>query len=145
MENRKNYQKILENQLEIIKKSGKKPKLLIHACCGPCFTIPFEILRDYFDITIMYNNSNIYPKEEHDRRLAELKKYLEEREKEVIDIMLTLFDQETATRNFMTSAIKENTLTTIKSLMKTMKWSPTEAMNAMEIPASQQSIYAAQL
>ena len=63
MENRKNYQKILENQLEIIKKSGKKPKLLIHACCGPCFTIPFEILRDYFDITIMYNNSNIYPKE----------------------------------------------------------------------------------
>ena len=60
-------------------------------------------------------------------------------------IMLTLFDQETAIKNFVTSAVTENTLTTIKSLMKTMKWSPTEAMTAMEIPVAQQSIYAAQL
>ena len=76
MENRKNYQKYLEFELENICKSGKKPKLLLHACCGPCFTIPYEILKDYFEITILYNNSNIYPKEEHDRRLNELKKYL---------------------------------------------------------------------
>ena len=76
MENNKNYQKILEKELQNIKISGKKPKLLIHACCGPCFTIPHEILKDYFDITILYNNSNIYPKEEHDRRFNELKKYL---------------------------------------------------------------------
>ena len=76
MENRKNYQKYFEFELENIRKSGKKPKLLLHACCGPCFTIPYEILKDYFEITILYNNSNIYPKEEHDRRLNELKKYL---------------------------------------------------------------------
>ena len=78
-----------------------------------------------------------------------LKKYLEEREKEVISIMLTLFDQETAERNYAASIERETSLreklTTIKSLMKTMKWSPTEAMTAMEIPTSQQSIYAAQL
>ena len=76
MENRKNYQKYLEFEIENISKSGKKPKLLLHACCGPCFTIPYEILKDYFEITILYNNSNIYPKEEHDRRLNELKTYL---------------------------------------------------------------------
>ena len=76
MENRKNYQKYLEFVIENISKSGKKPKLLLHACCGPCFTIPYEILKDYFEITILYNNSNIYPKEEHDRRLNELKTYL---------------------------------------------------------------------
>ena len=76
MENRKNYQKYLEFEIENIRKSGKKPKLLLHACCGPCFTIPYEILKDYFEITILYNNSNIYPKEEHDRRLNELKTYL---------------------------------------------------------------------
>ena len=76
MENNKNYQKLLQKELEIIKNSGKKPKLLLHACCGPCFTIPYEILKNHFDITIIYNNSNIYPPEEHDRRLNELKKYL---------------------------------------------------------------------
>ena len=76
MQNNKNYQKYLEIELENLKKLGKKPKLLLHACCGPCFTIPYEIIKDYFDITIMYNNSNIYPKEEHDRRLNELKEYI---------------------------------------------------------------------
>jgi hypothetical protein len=76
MENRKNYQVLLEKELQNIDKLEKRPKLLLHACCGPCFTIPHEILKDHFDITIMYNNSNIYPKKEHDRRLNELKKYL---------------------------------------------------------------------
>ncbi len=76
MENNKNYQKYLQNELENIKNSGKKPSLLLHACCGPCFTIPYEELKNYFHITIMFNNSNIYPKEEHDRRLNELKSYL---------------------------------------------------------------------
>lgn len=89
MENNKNYQKYLQNELENIKNSGKKPKLLLHACCGPCFTIPYEIIRDYFDITILYNNSNIYPKKEHDRRLAELKKYLSD-----LGIKMTVIETE---------------------------------------------------
>ena len=76
MENNKNYAKIMAKELDLIEKSGKKPKLLLHACCGPCFTIPYENIKDYFDITILYNNSNIYPEAEHDRRLNELKKYL---------------------------------------------------------------------
>ena len=74
-----------------------------------------------------------------------LKKYLEEREKEVIDIMLTLFDQETAERNYAASLKRETKLDDIKNFMETTKWSATEVMNAMKIPASQQSIYAAQL
>ena len=78
MENRKNYQKELQKLLENIKKTGKKPKLLLHACCGPCFTIPHEELKDYFDITLIYNNSNIYPEEEFNRRKAELKRFLSE-------------------------------------------------------------------
>lgn len=78
MENRINYQKKFEIEVENIKNSNKKASLLLHACCGPCFTIPYELLKDYFDITILYNNSNIYPKKEHDRRLNELKIYLKE-------------------------------------------------------------------
>ncbi|MCQ2815259.1 MAG: epoxyqueuosine reductase QueH [Bacilli bacterium] len=76
MENNKNYQKTLQNTLNLLKNDNKKPKLLLHACCGPCFTIPFEILKDFFEITIIFNNSNIYPASEHDRRLNELKKYV---------------------------------------------------------------------
>ena len=78
MENKINYEIKLQNELEILKKEGKKPSLLLHACCGPCFTIPYEIIKGHFDITIIFNNSNIYPKEEHDRRLAEFKRYIKE-------------------------------------------------------------------
>lgn len=76
MENRRNFQKLLQKELDLLEKSGKRPTLLLHACCGPCFTIPHEELKDYFDITIIYNNSNIFPQSEYSRRLTELKKYL---------------------------------------------------------------------
>ncbi len=63
--------------------------------------------------------------------------------------MLTLFDQETATKNYVASEVKEaragERLMNIKNLMESTKWSAIEAMNALKIPADQQSIYAAQL
>ena len=78
MENNKNYQKILLETLSNLKSSGEKPSLLLHVCCGPCFTIPFEILKYYFKITLIYNNSNIYPENEYHRRLNELKTYIKD-------------------------------------------------------------------
>ena len=94
MENRINFQKKFEIEVEKIKNSGKKASLLLHACCGPCFTIPYELLKNYFDITILYNNSNIYPKQEHDRRLAELKTYLKEIGSD-IKVIETNYDNDT--------------------------------------------------
>lgn len=76
--NNVNYQKKLFEIIEKVKDLPQKPTLLLHACCGPCFTIPYEEIKDYFDITIIYNNSNIYSQEEHDRRLSELKRYIKE-------------------------------------------------------------------
>ena len=64
-------------ELELIKQSNKKPTLLLHSCCGPCNTYPMVFLAEYFDITLYFNNSNIYPYEEYDRRLKELEKYCE--------------------------------------------------------------------
>ena len=78
MEKKINYQDILLQKLSELRENGQKPRLCLHACCGPCFTIPYEIIKDYFDITVIYNNSNIYPKEEHDRRLEEFKRYIKE-------------------------------------------------------------------
>ena len=71
-----NYQKKFEKIIESLQNSGEKPKLLLHACCGPCFTYPFELIKNHFDVTVIYNNSNIYPEEEYIRRKEELKKYI---------------------------------------------------------------------
>ena len=60
-------------------------------------------------------------------------------------IMLTLFDQGTATRNFMASVERETKLSAIKSLMGNMRLSAQDAMTALSIPLDQQAIYAAQL
>ena len=70
-----NYQKELEKILEKLNLNNK-PKLLLHACCGPCSSYVVEYLSKYFDITIYYYNPNIYPKEEYERRLNELIKFM---------------------------------------------------------------------
>lgn len=45
-----------------------RPKLLLHCCCAPCSSAVIEKLKEYFDITYLYFNPNIFPKEEYDRR-----------------------------------------------------------------------------
>ena len=77
MANRINYYKKSLQILENIQDLPRKPKLLLHACCGPCSTFPLTFLCPHFDVTIFFNNSNIYPGEEYHRRLDELKKLLE--------------------------------------------------------------------
>ena len=91
MENRKNYQKILQNTIENL---NNRPQLLLHVCCGPCSTIPLKILKEHFDITLFFSNSNIYPKEEHDRRLEELKTYLIKSHNEDIPLVINDYDGE---------------------------------------------------
>lgn len=75
-----NYQKILDTIINNIKSdldnSQNKPKLLLHACCAPCSSYVIEYLSEYFDITILYYNPNIYPTEEYNRRLQELIDFL---------------------------------------------------------------------
>ena len=77
MDNKINYFEKSMQIIENIKDLPRKPKLLLHVCCGPCSAYPLTFLYPYFDITIMFNNSNIFPKEEHDKRLGELKRLLE--------------------------------------------------------------------
>lgn len=77
MANKINYYKQSLETLDKLPKTGKKPSLLLHACCGPCSTFPLTFLCPHFDVTIFFNNSNIYPSEEYYRRLNELKKFLE--------------------------------------------------------------------
>ena len=71
-----NYQLKLEQIIDQVMKNDKRPSLLLHACCGPCSSYCLEYLSNYFDITILYYNPNIYPDAEYHRRLNELKVYI---------------------------------------------------------------------
>ncbi len=52
-------------------------KLLLHSCCGPCSTHVINVLKNDYDITILYYNPNIDTLEEFNHRLAEQKRYCE--------------------------------------------------------------------
>jgi predicted adenine nucleotide alpha hydrolase (AANH) superfamily ATPase len=54
--------------------SSKKPKLLLHVCCAPCMSSVEERLREEFDLDIFWYNPNIDTKDEHDKRLSEVRR-----------------------------------------------------------------------
>lgn len=67
----------LKLQEELKKIAGTKPNLLLHVCCGPCSSHVLKELSQYFNITIYYSNSNIYPHDEYQRRFQELLYFIE--------------------------------------------------------------------
>lgn len=70
-----NYQKKTD---ELISALGeKRPRLLMHSCCGPCSSYVLEYLSRYFDITVLFYGPNIQPREEYELRLEHQKKVLE--------------------------------------------------------------------
>ena len=73
-----NYQKKLDDLLEGISAEGRRPTLLLHACCGPCSSYVLEYLSEAFDITLLYDNPNISPREEYDKRAAEADRLIRE-------------------------------------------------------------------
>jgi predicted adenine nucleotide alpha hydrolase (AANH) superfamily ATPase len=78
MANRINYQRLLDRLLEKIAQEGKTPSLLLHSCCAPCSSYVLEYLSSFFHITLFFYNPNIYPQEEYDLRLSEVKRLVNE-------------------------------------------------------------------
>lgn len=75
---KKNYQRILEQTLEGIEKRGTVPTLLLHSCCAPCSSYVLEYLSQYFEITVFYYNPNIYPESEYRERAREEERLIHE-------------------------------------------------------------------
>ena len=73
-----NYQLEMERELARIEASGRRARLLLHACCAPCSSYVLESLNRAFDIDVYYYNPNIAPREEFDRRVAELRRLAEQ-------------------------------------------------------------------
>ncbi len=65
-----NYQHTLEETLKTVLCAGAAPRLLLHSCRGPCSSYVLEYLSDYFEITVLYYNPNIYPESEYKKRAA---------------------------------------------------------------------------
>jgi hypothetical protein len=60
-------------------------KILLHICCGPCATYPYEVLkRNGWEVVGFFYNPNIHPYKEYERRLATLKDYAQKAGLEVI-------------------------------------------------------------
>ena len=64
--NRRNYQKELDRIIE--KRGSRTPRVLLHSCCGPCSSSVLEYLTQYFDVTLLWYNPNLYPEAEFERR-----------------------------------------------------------------------------
>ena len=54
---------------------SKKPTLLFHICCAPCSGILSLKLKKDFNITIYYDNPNIWPEEEFLKRAKEAERF----------------------------------------------------------------------
>ncbi len=76
--NRRNYQKELEERLACHESRGEVPSLLLHSCCAPCSSYVLEYLSQYFWITVLYYNPNIYPQEEYFHRVKEQQRFIQE-------------------------------------------------------------------
>lgn len=69
MTNNINYQKQLDKTIQGLGETA--PSLLLHTCCAPCSSYCIEYLSNYFNITVLYYNPNIYPESEYLHRKSE--------------------------------------------------------------------------
>jgi len=59
--------------------------VLLHVCCAPCSAYPIEKLRELgYNPVLYFFNPNIFPFEEFEKRLNELKRYAKKKDVELI-------------------------------------------------------------
>ena len=74
MATQRNYAQQMDAVLATL--GDTRPRLLLHACCGPCSSAVLEQLCRYFEITVLYYNPNTWPAAEYYRRGEELQKFV---------------------------------------------------------------------
>ena len=65
---KENYQRQLDEIIEMRQQAGDVPTLFLHSCCGPCSSYVLEYLTRFFRITLFYYNPNMDTAEEYARR-----------------------------------------------------------------------------
>ena len=88
-----NYDLLMQKEIDNL---DYVPRLLLHVCCAPCSSACLKRLGDYFKITILYYNPNITLKNEYNKRLEEVKRFIKEfKVKYPIEIVDAKYDPET--------------------------------------------------
>lgn len=75
--NKRQYHKEMLAVLEQCKQRGVIPKLLLHSCCGPCSSSILGRLAPHFSIILYYDNPNIWPQSEFEKRFYEQEKVVQ--------------------------------------------------------------------
>lgn len=89
---KRNYQKELDQILAKLNPDVYKPRLFLHSCCAPCSSYVLEYLSPYFDITVFYYNPNITEKTEYEKRIAEVKRLIQEMGLSNVDVVEGEYD-----------------------------------------------------
>ena len=88
-----NYQLKLDKEIESL--HGERPELLLHSCCGPCSSYVLEYLTQYYKVTLLCYNPNIWPPEENDKRLYYQRKIIDALGlKDEVSIVIPKYDHE---------------------------------------------------
>lgn len=72
--NEEGFDELIYEEVLKARSMEAKPRMLLHVCCAVCASHVLNLISKEFDITVFYYNPNIYPKEEYEKRLKELKK-----------------------------------------------------------------------
>lgn len=93
---KENYQLVMENKIQSLLEDSAKHRLLIHSCCAPCSSYVLELLSEFFEITVLYYNPNIYPPEEFEKRSAEQVRFVESMNfKNTVNVVCLDYDSDT--------------------------------------------------
>ena len=74
---------------------SRRPRLLLHSCCGPCSSAVLEAVTPHFETTVFFYNPNILPAEEFEKRLW-WQRYLLERAPFAAGVALIVPDRDEA-------------------------------------------------
>lgn len=94
-----NYQLLSDKIIAEVSATNSRPTMLLHACCAPCASYVLEYLAPYFDLTVLFYNPNIYPAEEYERRLGEVRRLIG-----IMDCGISLIEDEYTPADYVARA-----------------------------------------
>lgn len=95
--NKINYHLLSLEEVKKFEGLSTKPRLILNACCAPCSSHTLRFVCRFFDVTIYYDNSNVFPLQEFNIRRDEIEWFVSEfnkRENQDVKIVFPEYNHE---------------------------------------------------